>query len=114
MIVFNCRRDENFKRNESDQQEKVTLMEKPSPKKNARCDGCQEVKPLLMPMGYAPGFPIIVWEHLCMECRTSQQMSRYSSSYYMPAYHLEHSACGVDRAAYQEWLAADFTTGAVE
>jgi acetone carboxylase gamma subunit len=79
-------------------------MRKPPPKKNAECNHCLQVKPLLMPVGMAPGWPLIVWEHLCLECRTSQQMSRFEDRHYTPAYHLEHSPDPHLRQVYQEWL----------
>ncbi len=81
-------------------------MQKPPPKKNCECDQCLEVQPLLMPVGGAPGFPVIVWEHLCLTCRTSAQMSKHSNRYWMPAYHLEHSHDPEKRQTYQKWLEA--------
>lgn len=82
-------------------------MRKPPPKKHAACCQCRRVKPLLMPVGMAPGWPVIVWEHLCLECRTSQQCSRFWDRYYTPAYHLEHSPDQDLRQTYQEWLAKE-------
>lgn len=83
-------------------------MQKPAPKKHSECDQCLRVKPLLMPVGGAPGWPIIVWQHLCLDCRVAEQMSKYSSDYWMPAYHLEHSPDPAKRQTYQEWLAMSF------
>jgi len=82
-------------------------MRKPSPKKNAECEQCHRDVALTMPVGFAPGWPMIVWQQLCLQCRTSVQMSRHWDRYCIPAYHLEHSADGDLRDTYRKWLAVE-------
>jgi len=80
-------------------------MQKPRPKKRDVCDGCHNHAPLLMPVGIMPGWPIVVWEMLCLECRTTMQVSRHWNRYYVPAYILEHSSRREDRERYAEYVA---------
>lgn len=87
------------------------MAEKPKPQKHAECDQCEHIKPLLMPFGLIPGWPIVVWQMLCMDCRTTQQVSRHWDRYCVPAYHFEHPRDprrdAEMRATYQEWLASE-------
>lgn len=79
-------------------------MQKPKPQKNAECHQCCELKPLLMPFGFVPGWPIVEWEQLCLKCRTSQQCSKHWNRYGLPAYIFEHGRNPDVRKAYFEWL----------
>lgn len=77
-------------------------MQRPEPEKNGECEGCLEDAPLLMPVGFAPGFPVIVWQKLCLRCRmvaTSDEWSTIASD-------LMHSKHRGAREAYPKWLAA--------
>lgn len=82
-------------------------MKRPDPKKNDHCDMCDKLSPLLMPFGWIPGWPVVTWELLCLDCRTSIQCSRWWNRYGGPAYHMEHSPDPDKRAAYEEWLAVE-------
>lgn len=80
-------------------------MKKPEPKKNDFCLGCFKVKPLLMPVSLIPGWPIVVWEHRCLECRTgflwgSAEDDRYGV--HGDTYKFSHLQ--KQRDAYDEWL----------
>lgn len=77
-------------------------MERPQPKKHAECENCLEHAPLLMPVGFAPGFPVIVWRRMCLKCRLSERSDRWS----ILASDLLHSPSEAARNAYNDWLAA--------
>jgi hypothetical protein len=83
---------------------RLLFMQKPPPRKNAVCDGCHENAPLLMPVGVMPGWPIVVWEMLCGECRTAMRVSRHWDRHCVPAYILEHSSRREDRERYAEYV----------
>ena len=78
-------------------------MEKPSPLKHAECESCLEDAPLLMPVGIAPGFPVIVWQRMCLSCRLSARSDQYA----MLESDLLHSPNEQARAAHPRWLAAE-------
>jgi hypothetical protein len=78
-------------------------MQRPEPKKHDMCEGCLEPATLLMPVGYAPGFPIIVWQRLCLRCR----MGATSSQWATLETDLKHSKHKSARAAHPVWLAAE-------
>ena len=85
-------------------------MEKPLPKKNSVCERCHKLKPLLMPIGWIPGWPWIEWEFMCMDCRTAVQMSKHTTRYgVIPGYLLEHSHDAGARRLYADWLKRDPT-----
>jgi hypothetical protein len=77
-------------------------MERPKPLKHAECECCLEDAPLLMPVGFAPGFPLIVWQRMCLACRLTATSDQYS----MAASDIQHGKRPETRAAYSEWLAA--------
>ena len=77
-------------------------MQKPQPKKHAECQQCLRTAPLLMPVGFAPGFPVIVWQRLCLRCR----LNAVSDKWAVLASDLQHSKHQNAREAYPEWLAA--------
>lgn len=79
-------------------------MERPQPKKHAECEQCLREKPLLMPVSWIPGWPMVVWSLLCLDCRTSSETSRHWSRYGCPGYRLEHSHDAAERETFQEWL----------
>lgn len=53
-------------------------MRRPEPKKNALCHGCWHIKPLLMPVGIIPGWPVVIWHLWCVDCRI--QKARYEKA----------------------------------
>jgi hypothetical protein len=75
----------------------------PKPKKLEECSRCLEVKPLLMPVPIAPGWPVIVWPLLCLSCRLNERSDECGTL----GWDLEHHPSAETRAAYGEWLAAD-------
>lgn len=80
-------------------------MNRPKPKKHALCLKCFEVKPLLMPVGIIPGFPVVVWELLCLQCRMTARCERarnHRHGFYADAY--KFSPRKDQRDAYDEWL----------
>lgn len=77
-------------------------MHKPQPKKDAECDGCCELKPLLMPVGGAPGWPVIIWEMLCLQCRLNSPQR--PSEYWKPGEWMQFNSDPEIRAQYDEWL----------
>jgi hypothetical protein len=86
-------------------------MLRPEPKKHAECDQCLRDMPLLMPVAWIPGWPFVAWEHLCLECRCSMQLSRGAGDRYgEPGYIWEHSdrpgSPGL-RPRYLEFMAND-------
>ena len=74
-------------------------MERPAPKKNAECDFCLKTKPLLMPVGYAPGWPTITYSHLCLECRLAVK----TSEYFWLVQDMIHGKTERERSAFGEW-----------
>ena len=80
-------------------------MKKPDPVKNGECVHCHRDVRLTMPIGYIPGWPIVVWIQLCTECRCAVQCSRHWDRYGVPAYHMEHSPDEKRRLVYRQWLA---------
>lgn len=82
-------------------------MRKPQPKKHAECDHCHRVKPLLMPFGWIPGFPFVMWELLCWRCRCSVQLSRHSQWYGVPADVERWSHDPNDWKRYEQFLKAN-------
>ena len=83
-------------------------MKRPKPKRHAECDHCHRDKPLLMPVGGAPGWPVIVWQLLCLDCRLNE--SHQPSRHWTPAEWMRFHHRPEVRAAYDNWLAADFKT----
>jgi len=79
-------------------------MHKPKPKKNAECGRCLERKPLLIPVDFVPGWPIVIWEHLCFECRMQVQFSKHSDFYCEPGSIWKYSNNPESRAKYKKWL----------
>ena len=77
-------------------------MQRPEPLKNAECECCLEPAPLLMPVGFAPGFPVIVWLRMCLKCRLNERSDKYS----MMASDLQHGKRVETREAYDRWLVA--------
>ena len=77
-------------------------MERPKPLKHAECESCLEQAPLLMPVGFAPGFPVIVWQRMCLACRMTATGDQYSAL----ASDLQHAPKAHTRAAYNKWLVA--------
>lgn len=77
-------------------------MQKPMPLKYSACEGCDEESLLLMPVGFAPGFPVIVWLRLCLQCR----LNEISNEWCLMADDIKHHQRPETRAAYPEWLAA--------
>lgn len=77
-------------------------MQRPAPRKHSVCDGCDKRSELLMPCGFAPGAPVIVWQLLCLDCR----MSERSDEWCMTADDLKHHRRPETRAIYPEWLQA--------
>jgi hypothetical protein len=82
-------------------------MKKPQPKKHAECDQCLRDRPLLMPVAFIPGWPIVMWSMLCWQCRTSIQVSRHWDRYCIPGYIYENSHDPKLRATYLNWLELD-------
>lgn len=70
--------------------------------KHAECESCLEDAPLLMPVGTAPGFPVIVWQRMCLSCRLSARSDKHS----VLESDLLHSRHESARAAHPRWLAA--------
>jgi len=77
-------------------------MQRPEPIKHGTCECCDEYAPLLMPVGFAPGFPVIVWLRLCLSCRLSMTSDKYT----LMASDIQHSVRASARDAYVDWLAA--------
>lgn len=82
-------------------------MKQPKPQSNAECQGCLKRKPLLMPVAIIPGWPVVAWLNLCLECRMN---ARYEKSQNHPAQHstwgdaFKFSRLKKQRDAYDEWL----------
>jgi hypothetical protein len=77
-------------------------MKKPSPEFNKECPGCLQQKPLLMPVPVAPGWPIIMWELLCIECRLNVRSDEWGTL----GWELKHSKNKKTRDSYSKWIAA--------
>ena len=77
-------------------------MHRPNPLKNAECECCLVQAPLLMPVGFAPGWPVIVWQRMCLACR----LNTASDSTLALATDLQHARRAETRAAYHRWLDA--------
>lgn len=77
-------------------------MDRPEPKKHDKCEGCLEDAPLLIPVAFAPGWPVIVWQRLCLACR----LSMTSDKWIFMASDMQHHKRRETREAYPEWLAA--------
>jgi hypothetical protein len=78
-------------------------MKRPEPLKHGECDGCLTFTGPLMPVGTAPGWPVIVWERLCLSCRLNMTRSKYA----VMATDIQHSSRAETRSAYSDWLAAE-------
>jgi hypothetical protein len=77
-------------------------MKRPAHKKKSRCSCCNKVKPLLIPIGYAPGWPYIVYSHYCFDCRLQLRVD-YDSRYMWLVEDMIHSKRPEARAAFDEW-----------
>jgi hypothetical protein len=77
-------------------------MIRAKPKKNAECEGCRTVKPLLMPIPYAPGWPYIVYGFYCFNCRLELRVD-YDSRYMWLVEDMIHSKRPEARSAFDEW-----------
>lgn len=81
-----------------------TDMKRPDPKKHDYCDKCDRLMPLLMPVSFVPGWPIVVWEMLCIDCRLNVRLSRHFNSYGIPGDVMRFSHRKISRDAYDEWI----------
>jgi hypothetical protein len=75
---------------------------KPLPKKNDRCDGCSTIQPLLIPVGYAPGFPCIAYSFYCFDCRL-QLKNDNDTRYCWFVEDMIHDKSEIARTAFDEW-----------
>ena len=81
-------------------------MRRPEPKKHSECEQCLEVKPLLMPVDCAPGFPMITWSLLCKDCRINSDQDTHPMV--SSGWSLKYSHHKYQREAYKEWLEVEF------
>jgi len=77
-------------------------VKRPEPIKGSECMFCLEIKPLLMPVPMAPGWPVIVWPCLCLDCRVNARSDEWASL----GWEMEHHPRRETRKAYAEWLEA--------
>lgn len=82
-------------------------MQAPRPIKQSECEQCLKVKPLLMPVSFIPGWPIVVWGLLCVDCRLNVRLSKHSDNYCEPGEMWQFSHRKEQRDAYDEWLAVE-------
>lgn len=79
-------------------------MKRPQPRKHSECEHCLRDMPLLMPVALIPGWPIVVWVHLCIDCRLSLQMSKHRDRYCEPGEMWKFHQCESVRQTYDKWL----------
>lgn len=77
-------------------------MQLHEPKKYDECECCLDPAPLLMPVGFAPGHPAIVWQRMCLRCRLAMTSDKYT----LMESDMRHSKFPETRAAHSEWMAA--------
>lgn len=87
-------------------------MKRPAPKKNAECGCCLKVKPLLMPVAYIPGMPVVVWELQCLECRLLHRYERaQTNDHGCPAELWRYASHPPMREGYRLWLLVENPCG---
>ena len=80
----------------------MTNNNRPHPKKNSECEGCRKTRPLLIAVGYAPGWPCIAWRNLCLKCRLELKIDN-DPQYCWYIEDMIHSKEQRARAAFDEW-----------